>query len=54
MSQVTCKSSSGGCWGQRSLKECGKQGKMGGKSPAQDEGGQNGLGPGAGSRKEAF
>lgn len=34
-SQVTCKSGSGGCWGQRSLKECGKQGKMGGKSPAQ-------------------
>lgn len=34
-SQVTCKSSSGEWWGQRSLKECGKQVKMGGKSPAQ-------------------
>lgn len=43
---MTCESSPRGCWGQRPLKECGKQGKMSGKSPAERAAGSLARDPG--------
>lgn len=37
-SQVTCKMGLGGCCGERSQKECGNSGRMGGRSPTGEEG----------------